>query len=293
MLQRFDWLRLSQTGAELLATLQYAQEEPEFPRDPGQLAPPLSALHSPCQRCGVFPPLAQDPNARYCRTCQEVLTRARRLGRSSRQALVLWGWVHPFPRQLRPERGFQDSSVWGAYIHDENRFLLMLNSRELKPWLQELVLYHGPELKGLIQVFPTVGNRNITMDELLCRVVHHEARFPLDRLRVRFFSAAHQIFRPHVYDQAGVLTFEIAEFLEMLEMAAVFRTVLLPEDQQLLHEFLYLEDPAQAQFYWGRLLGYLNQEARDMLQAWRVRNWTRPQVDLFYALVEHVSFYSR
>ena len=89
-----------------------------------------------------------------------------------------------------------------------------MGRRELKPWIQELILYHGPDLKGLVQIFPTVGSRaKDNMGDILCRAVHHEARFALDQLRVRFYSAPYQVLAPHVRDQKGVLTFEIAEFL--------------------------------------------------------------------------------
>lgn len=292
MLEPFDWLRLSETGAELLATLLHLSEGPEFP-SPQEPGPPPSALQGPCQRCWVYPPPPWDPNARYCSTCQELLRRSRRLGQSTHRALVIWGNVQPLPWPLRTGSGFRDSSILGSYVHDENRFLLMLNRRELKPCLQELVLHHGPDLKGFLQIFPTVGRHQLSMGELLCRIVYHEGRFPRDRLRVRFFSATHQIFKPHVYESEGILTFEVSEFLDMLEMAAVFRTLLRPDDQHLLYEFLHLEDPRQIQFYWGRLMGYLNPEARDMLTAWNVRQWSKPQVELFYTLLDHVSFYLR
>lgn len=291
MLEPFDWLRLSQTGAELLATLEYLAQQPEFPWEQEELGPPHSALAGPCQRCWVYPRPAEDRSAEHCATCAAVLKRAGPLGHTSRHALVLWGFVNQLPRQLRTGSGFQESTVLGTYVHDDKHFLLMMHRRELKPWLQELLLYHGADLKGLLQIFPTVGGREASMGELLCRVVHNETRFPLDRLRVRFFAASHQIFQPHRYDREGTLTFEAGEFLSLLEMAAVFRTVLLPREQDMLHELLQLEDADEAKFYWGRFLGYLNQQARDMLTAWGVRQWSKAQVKLFYELVDHVTFY--
>ena len=291
MLSRFDWVRLSQTGAELLATLQHLAEDPELCSIQQGLGPPLSALSGPCQRCWVYPPPAKKDYARYCPTCHDILTRARRLGYLSRHAIVAWGWVNQLPRQLHTGGGFQDTPILGAYIHDEGHFLLMLCQRELKSLLRELVLYHGAGLKGLIQIIPTVGARGASMGELLSRMVYHEGRFPMDRLRVRFFSRPYQVFRPHVYDNRGVLTFEITEFLSLLEMAAVFRTILRPREQEMLHKLLHLEDIGQAQFYWGRLLGCLSQEARDMLTAWNIRQWPEAQIDLLYELVEYVTFY--
>jgi len=188
--------------------------------------------------------------------------------------------------------GFDDHHVLGTYVHDENHFLLVMPRRELKPWLQELVIYHGSDLKGLIQILPTTGGRKqVSMGDILCRAIHHEARFPMDQLRVRFFSAPYQILKPHTRDRQGLLTFEVSEFLSVLEMAAVFRTILRPQEQASLYELLNLEDTSEEQFYWGRFMGFLNQEAKDMLNAWRIRQWPKSQIKLLYELVDYVAFY--
>jgi len=188
--------------------------------------------------------------------------------------------------------GFDDYHVLGAYVHDENHFLLMMPRHELKPWLQELVIYHGSDLKGLIQILPTTGaGKGVNMGDVLCRAVYHEARFPMDQLRVRFFSAPHQILMPHTRDKQGLLTFEVSEFLSVLEMAAVFRTILRPQEQASLYELLNLEDTSEEQFYWGRFMGFLTQEAKDMLNAWRIRQWPRNRIKLLYELVNYVAFY--
>jgi hypothetical protein len=329
MLDRFDWLRRSRTGAELLATLQYLETNPiadcgmqiadyspqseiRNPQSRG-LGPPPSALNGPCLRCWIYPRATTKPNARYCPTCQAIMEEAWQLGTLSRYAVVVWGFVNQLPRQLRtgsnartrgpgglqdeldsaarPCVSFRDSHILGAYVHDENRFLLMLHHLEIKPWLQELAIYHGADLKGLIQIFPTTGVRDTGMGDLLCRIIHNEARFPMDRLRVRFFSAPYQVYAAHLYDREGVLTFEVTEFLSMLEMASVFRSVLRLDEQEILYKLLNMGNTGQAQFYWGRFLGSLNQEARDMLNAWKIRQWSKPRINLLYELVENVGFY--
>ena len=113
----------------------------------------------------------------------------------------------------------------------------------------------------------------------------------MQRLRVRFFSAPYPLLRPHTRDQLGLLTFDVSEFLSLLEMAAVFRTLLRPEAQQVLHELLNLDDASEEQFYWGRFLGYLSPEAKDMLSAWRIRQWPKNRIKLLYELVNYVAFY--
>ncbi|HID63908.1 MAG TPA: hypothetical protein EYP49_14400 [Anaerolineae bacterium] len=220
------------------------------------------------------------------------MERARKLGYISRQSIIIWSFVNRLSKQLQMGEGFSEHHIFGAYAHDENHFLLMMPRRELKAWLQELVIYHGADLKGLVQILPTTGARKgMGMGDVLCRAVYHEARFPMDQLRVRFYSAPYQILQPHTRDQQGLLTFEVSEFLGLLEMAAVFRTVLRPEEQASLYELLNLEDPSEEQFYWGRFTGYLNQEARDMLSAWRIRQWPKDRIKLLYELVDYVAFY--
>lgn len=294
MLNSFDWLRRSRTGAELLATLEYLKTKPDlFPTGPAgeEIGPPHSALDGPCQRCWVYP-RSSSPRRNYCPSCQAVLSKARKLNKHSRQSIVIWGFVNHLPKQLWAGEGFYADHTLGDYVHDGHRFLLLMRRRELKTWLQELVIYHGADLKGLIQIFPTTGARQgASMGDILCRAVHHETRFSMDQLRVRFFSAPHQLLKPHTRDRQGLLTFEVSEFLSLLEMAAVFRTMLRPEEQDSLYELMNLEDTGEEQFYWGRFMGLLNQETKDMLSAWRIRQWPTHRIELLYELIEYVAFY--
>jgi len=293
MLSGFDWLRRSQTGAELLATLEYLETEPDLFPSGDEVGPPFSALAGPCQRCWIYPRLPSSPE-NYCQACQVIVSRAQKLGRISRYSIVIWGFVNRLSKLLRMGEGFHAHHILGAYVHDENHFLLMMPKRELKPWLQELTLYHGPDLKGLVQILPTTGGRNrqgIGMADVLCRAIHHEVRFPMDQLRVRFYSAPYQILKPHTREQQGLLTFEVSEFLSLLEMAAVFRTLLRPREQELLYELVNLEDSSEEQFYWGRFMGFLSPEAKDMLNAWRIRQWPRERIKFLYELINYVAFY--
>jgi len=295
MLSGFDWLRRNRTGAELLATLKLLETQPDLLLNPQgavpeqAIGPPHSALRGPCLRCWVYPrqPSPQH-NLHYCRACQAIVNRSRHLGDLSRESIIIWGFVNGLPRQLSG----RESRVLGSFVRDQNHFLVMLRHRELKPFLQELVMYHGEELKGLLQIVPTVGvSGDLSMADVLCRVIHHETVFAMDRLRVRFYAAPYQVLIPHVFDRKGVLTFDISDFLSVLEMVAVFRTLLQPDEQKMLHDLLTIDDPAEAQFYWGRLMGLLNSQAKDMLSAWNIRQWPRDRVKLLYELMDYVAFY--
>jgi hypothetical protein len=292
MLTGFDWLRRSRTGAELLATLEYLAVTPDLFAETA-LGPPLSALNGPCLHCWLYARMTEaKADALYCRPCRAVINRARKLGMASRQTILIWGFTNRLPRQLRERQGFYAGNGRGSYVYDERHFLLALRPRELKPWLQELVLYHGADLKGLLQILPTIGAGEETgMGDILTRVIHREADFSMDRLRVRFFAEAYQVIRLHTRDLEGILTFEVADFLSLLEMAAVFRTLLRPEEQQALKQILEIDTPGEAQFYWGRFLGLVNQEVKDMLNAWQIRHWPKSRVTLLFELVDYVGFY--
>jgi len=287
MLGPFDWLRRSRNGPELLATLHYLEAAPELSTKEGELGPPPSALNGPCRRCWVHPRAGE----RYCTACQAILDEAWKLRNLIPEVVVVWGFVNRLPHQ-RPGSGSPaEKRILGAYVHDERHFLLMLRQQELKTWLQELVLYHGPDLKGLLQIFPPADGRAALMGDLLALVVHQEARFPPDQLRVRFFSRVAQVFHPRPYEREGVLNFTIADFLNTLDLATIFRTVLRPDEQKMLYKLLHKANSAEAQFLWGRFLGMLSPEARDMLNAWGVRQWSEYQISLLYELVDYVAFY--
>jgi hypothetical protein len=290
MLNGFDWLRRSQSGAELLATLKCLEVQPDLLLNEAEIGPPPSALHTPCQRCWIYS-RQSTRFSEHCPGCQTIVAAARRLGDLSRDSTVVWGFVNRLPGLLDNP---QDSRLLGSFIQDQNHFLVMLRHRELKPFLQEMVMYHGAELTGLIQILPTVGmGRGLHMGDLLCRVAYHEANFSMDRLRARFYAKPYQILRPHLLDRKGVLTFDMAEFLSVLEMVAVFRTLLQPHEQDMLHELLTRtrDDPAEAQFYWGRVMGVLNTPAKDMLSAWGVRQWSKDRIELLYDLMDYVAYY--
>ncbi|MEI6414640.1 MAG: hypothetical protein WCP34_10340 [Pseudomonadota bacterium] len=290
MYSPFDWLRRSRTGSELLSTLQYLAVCPDLPED--EIGGPHSALGGPCLRCWLYPRPRKGPgHGRYCETCEIILGEAGKLHAASRGSVVVWGFVNQLPDQLRIGGRFHDSVIFDPYVHDDQRFLLMLYQRELRPWLQELVVYNGSELKGFIQILPTSGLRDMGMGDLLCRVIQNEAQFPMDLLRIRFFAEVQQIFLPDFQEREGLLTFEVTEFLAAMEMAAVFRSLLRPEEQEQVYQVLKMGHNNEERFFWGRLLTGLSAEARDMLQAWRMRQWSGPQIDMLYDLMRYVGFY--
>ena len=286
MLSTFDWLRRCDSGAELLATLRFFAKSPFAPDEP-EIGAPLSALDGPCERCYIYS--RSGSTGSRCDFCKTIFERARRASHISRKSAVIWGVVNQLPKPWFEGDGANQKYVIGSYIHGQSRFLAMLSRRKLKLWLQDLLLYHGAELKGIIQIFPPIGaGGKISMGDLLCYAVHYEPRLQLDRFHVQFYSSPFQLLKPRSRDQQGLLTFEAAEFLSLLEMTEVFRALLYPREQRELRELLNSNNPKEEQFYWGRFLGQLHLEAKDMLSAWRIRQWPKPRIKLLYELTDYV-----
>ena len=192
------------------------------------------------------------------------------------------------PQTLRSGAKTPPPHLLGTYIHDTSHVLLMLQRWELKPWLQELVIHDGPDLQGVLQIFPTMGpQRGLGMGDVLCWAVHQEASLPRDRLYVRFSWAALQVPPPQQRDQQQ-RHFEVSEFVGLLQMAEVFRLLLRPHEQQELLALLTMDDDDGAAFSWGRFLGVLNPRTRDMLTAWGIRTWPQPRIRLLYELLRYV-----
>lgn len=286
MLNTFDWLRRCASGAELLATLRYFAKPPRPSFEEQTLGAPFSALDGPCERCYLYARCG--PEEPYCQFCQTIVERAKRVGFISRNSAIVCGFVNHVPKSWQEGDGIPTKHLVGNYVHDEQRFLVMMGRRQLKPWLQNLILYYGAELKGLIQIFPSLGARgNIGMGDILCYATYYEPRLPLERLHVKFYSSPFHLLKPRERDRQGLLNFEAAEFLGLLEMTEVFRALLYPAEQRQLRELLDLKNPKEEQFYWGRFLGQLHQEAKDMLSAWRIRQWPKSRIKLLYELIDY------
>jgi hypothetical protein len=310
MLKSFDWIRRSQSGTELLATLRCLAEDPDFASVAKEIGPPYSALVGPCKRCWIYPRVSDKDD--YCQWCKKIRKRGQKLAPLSKNTALIWGFVNQLPPQLQQvqqlqkagtgagpyhgihgihgnEAGSKVNYIFGTYIHDTNSFLLAIASRKIKTWIQDIVIHQGPDLRGLLQIFPTTGSSKKTgMGDLLCRAVHHEANLPLDRLRVRFYSNPYQLVKPHERERKGILTFEVSEFLGLLEMAEVYRALIRPHEQKEIYEVLQIEETMERQFYWGRLLKRLDKAARDMLTAWNIRNWPQDRIGLLYELFDYV-----
>ncbi len=288
MLSGFDWLRRSRTGAELLATLRYLSENPEALLTRTEIGSPHSATGGPCQRCWIYPRIeAGEP---YCKDCSEILRRAHGLSTASRHAAVLWGFFNQLPAEILQWKGKNRSErLLGSYIHDANHFLIAMDRRELRPWLQDLTVYYGFDLRGILQIFPTTGAGTRTcMGDVLCRAVHWDIYLPMGQMHVRFYSAPYQLLNPRLRDLKGMLTFDLSDFLNLLEMAEIFRALLRPEEQQEFHDLLSIREKQESQFYWGRFLGRLEQRARDMLTAWKMKQWPKNRIKVFYELLDYV-----
>lgn len=290
MLTKFDWVRRCRTGIDLLATLKYFSMNPEIDPSQQNLGGPFSAIGNLCQRCKVYAPATiRKRHTRYCKVCENILRLKKEVAPKSLRAILIWGYVNKISRYLRENK--LSEHFYGTFICDDNRFVVTMHRQNIKPWLQELVIYSGLSLKGLLQIFPSLGEyRNLNIGDYISWANHHEANLPMDQLWIRFYTKPSQLINPKTREKEGLLTYNISEFISMLEMVEVFRANLYPQEQEELFELLNLKDSKEEQFYWGRFLGQLSQEAKDMLSAWKIRQWSKSQLDFFYRLIKYVIF---
>lgn len=286
----FNWVRDCRSGAELIAVLRLIHQIPDLFQKLGKIGPPFLLTHTPCQRC-YFHPREDHTKARHCKACQSILTLARHLGNLSNASVVVWGFVNYIPSQIDPDVLLDRKHFYGVYIHDDHHFLVVMHRKRLMEWIREILIYQGDDIKGFIQILQTTGNsKRGTMGDILCRAVHHENRFPMDLMRIRFYPKAYQIFKPIQREKDGVLTFEISEFLNLMEMAAIFKSLLNPESQKNLLQLTQLQNEKEQRFYWGRFMGFLSDEGKDMLNSWNIRQWPSARVKLLYDLLAYVHY---
>ncbi len=286
----FNWVRHCRSGAELIAVLRLIHQSPDLFQKMGKIGPPFLLTHTPCQRCHFYP-CENQTNARHCKACQSILTLARHLGNLSNASVVAWGFVNYIPSQIDPDALVDRKHFYGVYIQDDHHFLVVMHRLRLMEWIREILIYQGADIKGFIQILQTTGNSiRGTMGDILCRAVHHENRFPMDLLRIRFYPKAYQIFRPVQREKEGVLTFEISEFLNLMEMASIFKSLLNPESQKNLLQLTQLQNEKEKHFYWGRFMGFLSDEGKDMVNSWNIRQWPSARVELLYDLLAYVRY---
>ncbi|GAB4521913.1 MAG: hypothetical protein Fur0018_03000 [Anaerolineales bacterium] len=294
MLTPFDWLRLCKNGTELIATLHLLDEQPDvFLQE--TIGHPFSALHGPCKRCGIFLRISDREEKAdsskielpdYCPACRQVRLRTARLHQAVRTSVLIWGQLSSVPTLP----AIQDP-LPVYYRHDEQHFLLALPRLDLQDWFSNLLLYHGLSLHGLMQIFPAIPDtQGNTIGDLLALLPAFEAAYPPDKLRVRFYPLGHMAFNSQPYERTGTLTFEARDFLGHLEMAGVFRSLLLPDQQETVFEILRMKNLQESQFHWGRLLHELPPGPRDMLLSWNMRSWSKNQLRLLDKLRPYAKY---
>lgn len=287
MLAPVNWLQLCENGAELIATLDAIRSGSQTFPEEIRMGPPVCGIKGPCSRCWIFPRLA---GSSYCETCHAILSQAKSLGPDSRTCLLIWGAVNFLPSTVKQNHDSNENKARCVFIQDGTHFLAVVKGCSLGDWMKETVLEQGPDFKGLLTVFPTTGKKpTFTMGDILCRAVYYDSRFPLDRLRIRFFSKPGQLKVPHKREQQGILTFEPVEFIALLEMARMFKSSLGPREREAVSQIISITDRQEQAFYWGRLMGVLSIKARDLLSDWGFRELSLNRMRTLCELTEHVT----
>ncbi len=288
MLTNFDWLRICRDGSELLAVLELIATQPHILSQETQLGHPLAGLTHPCQRCWILPK-QESFRKNFCQTCSDIQRHKKKFSKQAYHSVIIWGEVNQIPRPVHD--CFRQKNFWG-FVRDPQHFLAVLPKIKLKFWLQDIMVYHGSEIEGVLVIFPTAGESpRGNMSDVLCTYIFDASRtIPNNRLWVRFYPRPFDFFNANTREKHGLIPLEITEFIHMLEMASIFRSLLRPDIRDILFTLLKIEDFQEEQFYWGRFMAKLTPESKDMLNAWNIRRWPKEHVKLLYDLTIFVPF---
>lgn len=278
MFTPLNWLRLAASGREVYNTIALLNKNADlFLR--GQVGAPYNGIDYPCMRCHFHARIT--PSDDYCPACSQVMRTRAPL---NQHHFVLWGAVNQITEHtLQIENGV-------AYAVDEQHFILTAQARSLRPWLEQIALYYGYEWLGYLQICPTVGKGyRPAMGEILTTIIASDKTYPLDKLRLRFYSRAWHSLMDDVA-MAGYQTFDLPGFLQQLEIASLYRSKFMPDEQQMIAQISQVKDAQEAQFLWSRLLGQLSAEQADLINLWRMRSWSLARHELLQSTLDYVAY---
>lgn len=287
MFTSFDWLRTCSSGNELLAVMILMKTKPGIFYWSSEPGCPMTAIAHPCRRCWTYPKL-KPFRRNFCLACEHILRLASRLKSESQKSVLVWGHVNQIPKTvLNPP----DMLNCHTYLHDERSFLIALTACRLRNWLQDVMIHHSDQLKGVFQIFPPVGiTRRGGMGDVLCKHVADSTGMPSNRLWIRFFPKPYDVFNEPKKQKKGLVPLEVDEFMRLLDMASIFRTLLTPKIREILLKILTIDNDQESQFYWGRLTGMLTPESKDMLDSWKIRRWPMHRFKFLYDLTHYVPY---
>ncbi|GAB4495052.1 MAG: hypothetical protein OHK0052_01610 [Anaerolineales bacterium] len=278
MFTPINWLRLAASGREVYNTIAFLSQNADlFLR--GQVGAPYNGIDYPCERCHFHARTSQIDM--YCPVCALVVNKRPPI---NQYHFVLWGAVNQITEQtLQIKNGV-------AYALDEQHFILTAHARSLRPWLEQIALYYGYEWLGYLQISPTVGKGyRPTMSEILTTIIASDKTYPLDKLRLRFYSRAWHSLKDDSA-LAGYQTFDLPGFLQQLEMASLYRAAFMPDEQQAIAQISTVQNAQEAQFLWSRLLGRLSAQQADLINLWRMRSWSQARHELLQSMLDYVVY---
>ena len=285
MKNHLDWICLSRTGSELIATLSFLKEESDVHETMSEhdcMGPPMTALKGPCLRCRYFSRIEDKP---FCYFCENIAVRSEGISSISRNSVGIWGYLNQVPNDLKESI---QNQIYTNKVDDQH-FIAVISKNSLKTWFQDLLIDYGLHLQGLLQLFPIIGRFNsITMADIIAHIIFQETNvFPSD-LSIQFYGSPEVFLKPGFQMYIENHTFQVSDFLSLLERADLFRSILRFDEQEELIDILKKGDISEKQFYWGRFIGRLNQKAKDMISAWNIRQWDMNQLEMLYELINFI-----
>lgn len=278
MFTPINWLRLVNSGRELYNTISLLNQSADL-FSSGQVGAPYNGIDYPCKRCNFYARISHTES--YCPACDAVM---RKRPPTNDYFFVLWGAVNQITEQtLQIQRG-------KVYAVDEQHFILTAHARSLRPWLEQIALYYGHEWLGYLQICATVGKGyKPSLSEILTTIIASDKTYPHDKLRLRWYSRPWQVL---IEDPAlaAYQTFDLPGLLQHFEMASLYRSTFMPDIQQTIAQIGSIKDSQEAQFLWSRLLVQLSTEQADLINLWRMRNWSPARHELLQSTLDYVVY---
>lgn len=284
MLALFDYICRCKTGSELYGALKIKNQIKQH-LDDQNIGVPCTAVYGPCQRCWIY-----DCNVgeEYCPLCNSILEHSQGHNLVFQDITLIWYDFDLFPTSI--EKILPEDHIGFIPLNYRSGLIMCMRS-SIQNWLRSLTLKYGSLIKGLLQIFPTMGQGNIVgMGDILSTAKSQSKSLQFNNLWVRFYPEAWQLLDTKRREELGILTFEISDFISLIEKSKIYKEVIPNRFRNDIFELITKQDIDSESYYWGKLKRSLNKKAIDLIDSWKLKNWDKNKVELLYELSNYTTY---
>ena len=180
---------------------------------------------------------------------------------------------------------FLPKNVIGHIDLDYRSGLIMCYRKDIQSWLQDLVLFYGESLKGMLEIFPTMGQGSIIgMGDILSTAKHEASSLSYNKMWIRFYPESWQLLETKKRHDNGILTFSLSEFIAFIEKANVFKEIIPYRFRSDIYDLIVNSNIKSESYYWGKLKRSLNKKSIDLIDSWQLKAWNKEQLEILYEL---------